>query len=247
VDLSGKTAWVTGASRGIGKAIALELARAGADVAVVARNAEAAEAAAEEIRGLGRRALAVSVDVSQLEAVEEAARRVDAELGKVGILVNNAGITRDQLLVRMKPEDWHEVMRTNLDGAFHCTKILAKDMMRGRWGRIITISSVVGSQGNAGQANYAASKAALHGFTRSVARELASRGVTANVVAPGYIETDMTRDLPEGVREALFKSIPLGRLGTPADVAGVVAFLASDAAGYMTGQVIHVDGGMVMA
>jgi len=244
VSLNGRIAVVTGASRGIGREIALELARSGADVVLAARNAGAAEDAAEEIRGLGRRALTASVDVSRLEDVEGLASRVDSELGKVSILVNNAGITRDQLLVRMKPEDWHEVMRTNLDGAFHCTKVFAKDMMRGRWGRIISISSVVGSQGNAGQANYAASKAALHGFSRAVARELAGRGVTANVVAPGYIETAMTRELPDSVKEGLFKSIPLG---TVADVAGVVGFLASDGAGYITGQVIHVDGGMVMA
>ncbi len=246
-DLQGKVALVTGASRGIGRAIALALAHRGADVALAARNPAPAEDAAAEIRGLGRRAMALGLDVSDFTAVEEAAIRIAGDLGKVSILVNNAGITRDQLLLRMKPEDWSEVLRVNLDGTFHCTKVFCRDMMKARWGRIINISSVVGVLGNAGQANYAASKAGILGFTRSVARELAGRGVTANAVAPGYIETAMTEALPENAKQALMGSIPVGRLGSPEDVAGVVVFLAGEDAAYITGQVIHVDGGMVMA
>jgi 3-oxoacyl-[acyl-carrier protein] reductase len=246
-DLRGKVALVTGASRGIGRAVALALARQGADVALAARNPAPAEDVAAEIRGLGRKALALGLDVSDFAAVEEAAGRIEGDLGKVSILVNNAGITRDQLLLRMKPEDWSEVLRVNLDGTFHCTKVFCRDMMKARWGRIINVSSVVGVLGNAGQANYAASKAGILGFTRSVARELAGRGVTANAVAPGYIETAMTEALPENAKQALMGSIPLGRLGSPEDVAALVAFLAGDDAAYITGQVIHVDGGMVMA
>jgi 3-oxoacyl-[acyl-carrier protein] reductase len=246
-DLQGKVALVTGASRGIGRAVALAFARQGADVALAARNPAPAEDVAAEIRGLGRKALALGLDVSDFAAVEEAAGRIEGDLGKVSILVNNAGITRDQLLLRMKPEDWSEVLRVNLDGTFHCTKVFCRDMMKARWGRIINVSSVVGVLGNAGQANYAASKAGILGFTRSVARELAGRGVTANAVAPGYIETAMTEALPENAKQALMGSIPLGRLGSPEDVAALVAFLAGDDAAYITGQVIHVDGGMVMA
>ena len=243
--MTGRIALVTGASRGIGYAIALELARRGAAVAVTARTAP--ERTAAEIRDQGGRAYALALDVSDRAQVESAAASIEAELGKVSILVNNAGITRDQLLVRMKPEDWDLVMRTNLDGTFHTTRLFARDMMRARWGRIINITSVVGEMGNAGQANYAASKAGVIGFTRAVARELAGRQVTVNAVAPGYIETAMTQDLPETAKTALLGTIPLGRLGTPHDVAYVVACLAADDAGYITGQVIRVDGGMVMA
>lgn len=240
-------ALVTGASRGIGREVALELARRGLDVVLAARNPVPAEDAVAEIEGMGRRAMALALDVGDHASVEQARGAIEETLGKVSVLVNNAGITRDQLLVRMKPEDWEEVLRINLNGTFHCTKAFSKDMMRARWGRIINITSVVGTLGNAGQANYAASKAGIVGFTRSVARELAGRNVTVNAIAPGYIETAMTQDLPEAVRESLLGSIPLGRLGAPADIAKVVAFLGGEESGYITGQVIHVDGGMVMA
>ena len=243
--MTGRVALVTGASRGIGRSIALELARRGADVALAARS-EPAETASQ-VRDLGRRAMSLALDVSDRVAVEAAASRIEAELGKVSILVNNAGITRDQLLVRMKEDDWNDVLRTNLDGTFHTTRVFARDMMRARWGRIINITSVVGEIGNAGQANYAASKAGVIGFTRAVARELAGRQVTVNAVAPGYIETAMTDAIPEAAKTALLGSIPLGRLGSGEDVAYVVACLAADEAGYITGQVIRVDGGMVMA
>lgn len=247
MTLEGKIAVVTGASRGIGKAVALELARRGADLVLAARHPEPAEEVAAAVREAGRRALVLALDVSDLAAVQEAAARIAADLGRVSILVNNAGITRDQLLLRMKPEDWNAVLRINLDGTFHCTKVFTKDMMRARWGRVVNVSSVVGTMGNVGQANYAASKAAVHGFTRSVARELAGRNITVNAVAPGYIRTAMTEGLDEKTREALLRSIPLGRLGLPEDVATVAGFLAGSGAAYITGQVIHVDGGMVMA
>ena len=243
--MTGRVAFVTGASRGIGRSIALELARRGADLALAARS-EPTETAGR-VRDLGRRALSLALDVSDRAAVEASAARIESELGKVSILVNNAGITRDQLLVRMKAEDWDDVLRTNLDGTFHTTRVFARDMMRARWGRIINITSVVGETGNAGQANYAASKAGVIGFTRAVARELAGRQVTVNAVSPGYIETTMTDAIPEAAKTALLASIPMGRLGSGEDVAYVVACLAADEAGYITGQVIRVDGGMVMA
>ena len=245
--LEGKVALVTGASRGIGEAVALELGRRGADVALAARNPAPAEKAVERIQAMGRRAMALSMDVADAASVADGARKIAETLGKVSILVNNAGITRDQLLLRMKQEDWDQVLRVNLDGTFHCTKTFSKDMIRMRWGRIINISSVIALLGNPGQANYAASKAGILGFTRAVARELAGRNVTVNAVAPGYIETAMTENLPEEAKTALLQSIPLARLGKPEDVAGVVGFLAGEQAGYMTGQVICVDGGMVMS
>lgn len=243
--MTGRVAFVTGASRGIGRLIALELARRGADLALAARSEPAQTAT--EIRDLGRRAISLSLDVGDRAQVEAAAARVESELGKVSILVNNAGLTRDQLLVRMKPEDWDEVLRVNLTGTFNTTRVFARDMMRARWGRIINITSVVGEIGNAGQANYAASKAGVIGFTRAVARELAGRQVTVNAVAPGYIETAMTEAIPEAAKTALLGAIPLGRFGSGEDVAYIVACLAADEAGYITGQVIRVDGGMVMA
>ncbi len=243
-ELEGQVALVTGGSRGIGRAIAEALAEAGAHVAVVARNAAGAEAAAAELPGDGHRGY--GCDVASSEAVAETVGAVEADLGPVGILVNNAGITRDNLLLRMKEEDWDAVLDVNLKGAFHTVKAVTKGMMKRRDGVIINVASVVGLMGNAGQANYAASKAGLVGFTKSVARELASRGVRCNAVAPGYIRTDMTADLGDAQAEALQESIPLRRLGDPDDISGVVRFLAGPGARYITGQVLAVDGGMVM-
>lgn len=245
--VDGRIALVTGASRGIGKAVALALAANGADVAVnYAGSAQAAEAVAEEIRAMGRKALVVQADVSDAASVQQMMEKVTAEFGRVDILVNNAGITRDGLLMRMKDEDWAAVLNTNLNGVYHCTKAVVKGMMKQRYGRIINMTSVVGVMGNAGQANYAASKAGVIGFTKSVAKELGSRGITVNALAPGYIESDMTAGLPEKVKEEMATAIPLGKMGQPADVAQAVVFLASDWASYITGQTLHVDGGMVM-
>ncbi|RPJ46452.1 MAG: 3-oxoacyl-[acyl-carrier-protein] reductase [Candidatus Latescibacterota bacterium] len=245
--LGGKVALVTGAAQGIGKAIALLLAEMGADVAVVDVNLERAEETAGEIRALGRRATAARVNVTDSAAVEAAVEKVVENLGGVDILVNNAGITRDNLLLRMKEEEWDAVLSVNLKGTFNFTKAVARPMLRSKGGRIVNIASVIGVMGNAGQSNYAASKAGVIGFTRSVAREFASRGITANAIAPGFIQTAMTDVLPEKARQSLMDLIPLKRLGTARDVADVVAFLVSPAAGYITGQVINVDGGMVMA
>ncbi|MCL7961714.1 MAG: 3-oxoacyl-ACP reductase FabG [marine benthic group bacterium] len=242
-ELDGQVAIVSGASRGIGEAIARSLSEAGCSVACVARDAARAAAVADTLESEGR---GYACDVSDPAACADLVAAVDGELGPVDILVNNAGITRDNVLVRLKDEDWQTVMDTNLRGAFNTTRAVARGMMKRRAGRIINIASVVGLTGNRGQANYAASKAGLVGFSKSVALELASRGVLVNVVAPGFIETDMTSDLPEEARVALFERIPLGRLGRPEDVAGVVRFLAGPAAAYMTGQVLVVDGGMVM-
>jgi len=245
--LDGKAAIVTGASRGIGRAVALALADAGADVLVnYTGNLRAAEEVAQKIGEAGRRAYICRADVAQ---AEEAAGLVDAALkhfGRVDILVNNAGITRDNLIMRLKDEDWERVLAVNLKGAFNCMRAVARPMLKARRGRIINISSVVGITGNAGQANYAASKAGLIGLTRSVARELGSRNITVNTVAPGFIETDMTAALPEEAREKMLARVALGRFGKPAEVAAAVVFLASDAAGYITGQTLVVDGGMVM-
>jgi 3-oxoacyl-[acyl-carrier protein] reductase len=245
--LAGKVAVVTGSSRGIGRAIALELARHGASVVInYHSNASAAEEVVALIREQGGQAVAVQADVSSAGQAEHLVEATLEAYGTVDILVNNAGITRDTLLMRMSEEDWDAVLDTNLKGAFHCVKAVQRTFLRKRGGRIISISSVAGVMGNAGQANYAAAKAGLIGFTKSVARELGSRNITANAVAPGFVETDMTNALPEGVIEAARAQIPLGRLGQPEDVAALVAFLASDAAAYITGQVICVDGGLAM-
>lgn len=243
-ELEGHIALVTGGSRGIGRAIAQTLAEGGARVAVVARNAEGAERAAAELPGEGHAGYAC--DVADGDAVNAVVARIADELGAVSILVNNAGVTRDNLLLRMKEDDWSTVMDVNLKGAFHTVKAVAKGMMKRREGAIINVTSVVGLMGNAGQANYAASKAGLVGFTKSVARELASRGIRCNAVAPGYIRTDMTADLGDSQTEALQSGIPLQRLGEPEDISAVVRFLAGPGARYITGQVLAVDGGMVM-
>jgi 3-oxoacyl-[acyl-carrier protein] reductase len=243
-ELNGTTAIVTGGSRGIGLAIARALAEGGARVAVLGRDGTRAEAAAVTLPGEGHLGLACDVaDPGQAQATVSA---VEEALGGVGILVNNAGITRDNILLRLKDEDWNEVIDTNLKGAFNMTRAVTRGMMKQRQGVILNVSSVVGLMGNAGQTNYAASKSGLFGLTKSVARELASRGVRCNAIAPGYIETDMTAELDEKQSAALRERIPLGRLGAPEDVASVVRFLAGPSAGYITGQIITVDGGMVM-
>jgi 3-oxoacyl-[acyl-carrier protein] reductase len=243
-ELEGRVALVTGGSRGIGLAISELLAEAGARVAVVARNGERAAEAAASLPGSGHAGYAC--DVADGAAVSATVEAVESDLGGVDILVNNAGITRDNILLRMKDEEWNEVIDTNLRGAFFMTRAVYRGMMKRRDGAIINVSSVVGLMGNPGQANYAASKAGLLGFTRSVARELASRGVRCNAIAPGYIRTDMTADLTEEQTQALLSGIPMQRLGDPADIAGVVRFLAGPSARYITGQVLSVDGGMVM-
>jgi len=237
---------VTGAGRGIGRAIALKFAAEGADIACVSRTAENSAKVAGEIRALGRKAWAHAVDVADAKAVTEAGEKILAEAGRVDILVNNAGVTRDGLLMRMSEEDWDTVLDTNLKGAFLFTKVLARAFVKQRSGRIINVTSIVGLIGNAGQCNYASSKAALIGFTKSVARELASRGITVNALAPGFIETDMTAAINEEARKQLTQKIPLSCLGTPEDIAHAALFLASPAARYVTGQVLTVDGGMAM-
>lgn len=245
--LKGKTALVTGASRGIGRAVAVALASAGAKVAVnYAGNDAAAEETKAAIEAAGGTAILVKADIADSEAVEKMVADTVAAFGQIDILVNNAGITRDGLLMRMKNEDFDAVINTNLKGVYYTTKAVTKLMMKKRYGRIINMASVVGLTGNAGQANYSAAKAGVIGFSKTVAKELASRGITCNMVAPGLIATDMTKDLPEKAKEAMMTSIPLGRAGQPEDVAQAVLFLASDNASYITGQVINVDGGMVM-
>ena len=245
--LADQTAIVTGGSRGIGEAIALRLAREGANVAVCAsRSVESAEKVAQKIRDLGCEAIAQKTDVSNSEDVDTLVKTVLDTWGKVDILVNNAGITRDNLLMRMKADEWDAVLDVNLKGAYHCIKAVTRPMMKARGGRIINVSSVVGLMGNAGQINYSASKSGLIGLTKSVAKELASRNITANAVAPGFIPTDMTAELDEKMQEQLIAQIPLGKLGSAEDIAAATAFLASDDAAYITGQVIVVDGGMVM-
>ena len=246
-SLEGKKALVTGASRGIGRAIALALAEAGADVAInYAGSAQAAAETAAAVEALGRKALLVQADVGKSDAFEAMVGQVLEVFGSLDILVNNAGITRDNLIMRMKEEDFDQVIETNLKGVFNGIKAVARPMMKQRSGRIINISSVVGSIGNAGQANYAAAKAGVIGLTKSAARELASRGITVNCVAPGFIETDMTDKLSDDIKTQMAGQIPLARFGQTAEIASVVRFLASDAASYITGQTIHVDGGMYM-
>jgi 3-oxoacyl-[acyl-carrier protein] reductase len=243
-ELAGEVALVTGGSRGIGREIAAELARAGALVAVVARDGERAAAAASELPGEGHAGF--SCDVSDSDEVKATVADVESRLGPVSILVNNAGITRDNILLRLKDEDWEQVLAVNLRGAFNLIRAVTRGMMKRRDGAIVNVSSVVGLMGNAGQANYAASKAGLLGLTKSVARELASRGVRCNAVAPGYIATDMTSELSEDQTTALHSQIPLGRLGEPSDVAPLIRFLVGPGGRYITGQTIAVDGGMVM-
>lgn len=244
--MSNRTAFVTGASRGIGRATALALRSAGFDIVIASPELEKNEEVAAEIRAAGSKALTVNLDVTSLESIKEGFARAYKEFGRVDVLVNNAGITRDALALRMKPEAWNIVLQVNLTGAFHCIQQVLPAMMRERWGRIINIASVVGESGNAGQANYSASKAGLIGLTKTIAQEMGSRGVTVNAVAPGYVETDMTRGLPQELKEKMLAAIPLRRIGQPDDIAAAVKFFASEDAAYITGHVLNVNGGMYM-
>lgn len=247
--LAHQVAFVTGAGRagkGIGRSIALALAREGANIAIADFVAEAAESVAQEVRGLGREAVALTGSVSNVEEVDKMVQAAIDKFGKIDILVNNAGITRDNLLVRMSEQEWDMVLDTNLKGTFVCTKAVAKHMMRARAGRIVNVASVMGIIGNAGQANYSASKGGVIALTKTTAKELGSRGISVNAVAPGFIQTVMTEEMPEEAKASISERIPLRRLGTPEDVADVVLFLCSPASGYVTGQVIAIDGGMVM-
>ena len=243
----GRVAIVTGGGRGIGRAVAVRLANEGADVAISYRsNDETAESAAEEVRAAGVRCEIFKGDVASVGDVEALIKGVTEAFGRIDILVNNAGLTRDNLMMRMKEEEFDDVIGTNLKGTYLCTKAVLRPMIRARWGRIVNVSSVVGLVGNAGQANYAASKAGINGFTKSVAREVAQRGITANVVAPGYVETELTGSLPEKVKAQIRDQVPAGRFGDAEEVAEVVVFLAGEGAGYVTGQTVAVDGGMTM-
>ena len=246
MTLSGRIALVTGASQGIGRACALKLAQSGASVALAARGQEKLQALAAEISGAGGKAAAFSLDVSDEEQIKSTFKAVIAQFGKIDILVNNAGITRDQLVMRMKRADWDAVLNTNLTSAYLCTQQAIGSMLKQRWGRIVNVTSIFGQTGQAGQANYAASKAGLIGLTMAVAREVSSRNITCNAVAPGFIETAMTSGLAEDFKQNAVKMIPLGRVGTPDDVANAVAFLASEEASYITGHVLNVNGGMLM-
>ena len=247
IDLSGKSALVTGGSRGIGKAIGLRLATQGADVAFSYKGNEvAARETAREIQAMGRRAIAIQGDVAQVDSADAVVKTALDAFGKLDILVNNAGITRDDLIMRMSPEAWREVLETNLFGAFWMTKAVTRPMLKARGGRIINITSVSGQAGQTGQANYSAAKAGLIGLTKATARELASRGITVNAVAPGFVLTELTQDLPDELKQEITARTPLGRFGTTEEIANAVAFLASDEAGYITGQVLAVDGGLVM-
>lgn len=244
--LDGKVALVTGASRGIGRAIAEQLARRGAFVVGTATSNSGADAISERFNATGVDGRGMRLDVADDGSVTEVVDAIASEHGSVSILVNNAGITRDNLLMRMKGDEWEAVINTNLTSVYRVCKACLRAMMKGRYGRIVNIASVVGASGNAGQTNYAAAKAGMFGFTKSLAQEVGSRGITVNAVAPGFIDTDMTRELPEAQRDALLGAIPLARLGQPDEIAAVVAFLASDDAGYVTGETIHVNGGMYM-
>src|SRR3954465_6462769 len=247
IDLTGKTALVTGGSRGLGRAIALRLATQGADLAFSYRGNEgAAKATATDIEGLGRRALAVQGDVRDPETADALVKAVIAEFGRVDILVNNAGITRDDLIMRMSLGDWRDVLETNLFGAFYATKAVTRPMLKAKGGRIVNITSVSGQAGQTGQANYSSAKAGLIGLTKATARELASRNITCNAVAPGFVLTELTKDLPENLQAQLTERTPLGRFGTVQEIADAVAFLVSDEAAFITGQVLAVDGGLVM-
>ncbi len=245
-ELDGRVSLVTGAAQGIGRIIALELAAAGADVVVADIMEEGIETVAAEVGKLGKRALAVRLDVSDEESARAAVEAAMSEFGQVDHLVNNAGITRDNLLIRMKPEEWSSVLAVNLSGVYNCTRSVVRYMMKRRYGRIVNITSVIGQMGNLGQTNYGATKAGVIGFTKSAARELGSRGITVNAVAPGFIESPMTDNLSEEIRERLLANVPLARLGMPEDVAKAVKFLVSDDASYITGAVINVNGGMYM-
>lgn len=247
MSLNNKVALITGGSRGIGRAIALELAKNGVNIAIsYINNEDKAKEAIDEINSYGVKAIAIKANVSVELEVQQMIKQVEEELETIDILVNNAGITRDNLLIRMKEEDWDEVMDTNLKGTFLCTKAVSRAMMKKRYGKIINISSVVGIMGNAGQGNYSASKAGVIGFTKSMAKELASRGIRVNAIAPGFIQTDMTDVLTDEVKETIQKSIPLNILGKAQDIANLVVFLASENSDYITGQIINVDGGMIM-
>lgn len=245
--LSGKTALVTGGSRGIGRAIAIDLAKNGADVAVnYSGNEEKANEVVKEIESLGRKAFAIRANVANADEVNSMVNEVIERFGRLDILVNNAGITKDNLLMRMKESEWDDVININLKGVFNCTKAVTRQMMKQRSGRIINIASIVGIAGNAGQANYVAAKAGIIGLTKTTAKELAGRNITVNAVAPGFISTDMTDQLPEQIRNEMLKQIPLGRFGEPNDIANMVTFIASDKSSYMTGQTLCLDGGMIM-
>jgi len=244
--LAGKTALVTGGTRGIGNAIAARLLTLGARVVITGRDATGAAKAAEALAANGGECRGIALDVAAFDSVQETLKAAGREVGGFDILVNNAGITRDDVLLRMKEADWDAVLSTNLKGGFACARAVIRDMLKKRWGRIVNITSIVGAMGNPGQANYVAAKAGLVGFTKTLAREYATRGVTANAIAPGFIETDMTRALQPAAREALLAQIPMERFGAPEDVAAAVAYLVGDGAAYVTGQVIHVNGGMLM-
>jgi 3-oxoacyl-[acyl-carrier protein] reductase len=247
MTLNGKVALVTGASRGIGREIALELAREGANVVVNYSGSEAkANEVVDEIKSMGREAVAIQCNVADSDSVQSMVKETISHFGTLDILVNNAGITKDNLLMRMKENEWDDVININLKGVFLCTKAVTRQMMKQRSGRIINISSIVGVSGNPGQANYVAAKSGVIGLTKTAARELAPRGITVNAIAPGFISTDMTDQLPEDVRNEMLKQIPLNRFGNPKDIAKVVSFMASESSSYMTGQTLHIDGGMVM-